>query len=126
MRTKEQMKEYQRLRREKLKGDTPAVPEKPVEPVAVRKAKEAPVAPVPCAECPRLRSEVVRLTAEVDRLRILAESLMNRPEISLPHRPPVDRPIPPKSPGKSKEKETDMEALRKRVLIEKMHRITGR
>ena len=154
-RTKEEMTAYRRVLRARKKAqlvtpavDVPVTPSKlaafPVTPTEKgRKVTPAentspcndatkcqsPTGPVPafipCAECSRLRDELTQARAELSRLRARVRELEAQPaKVDLPHLPPVARPLAPNPAGKALDR-TEAEALRLRVIADKVSRIRG-
>ena len=107
-----------RARKKAQKAVTPAAvtPRKTVTPIT----PVTPAAPVSCLDCARLRAEVSRLK---DRVREL-EARPVAVKVDLPHLPPVARPLAPAAAGKALDK-TEAEALRLRVVADKVSRIRG-
>jgi hypothetical protein len=128
-RTKEEMAKYRRELRARNKAQSVTSPEKaPVTPatpaenrpkchtqnVTLAPDHVTPAAPV-CLSC---QAKIAEIAALQERIKTLEA----QPRAALPHLPPVDRPVTPKPDGKTLDK-SEQEALRQRVIADKVNRI---
>jgi hypothetical protein len=135
LRSKEEMARYRRDLRARKKAQnvtpspassskrhtkkvTPA--KKNVLPARKAAAQDAPTLPTPCAECARLQAELDKERAESARLCERVKALLDKAEQPAPRIAPFL-----KDKVAAKAQETDADALRKRVIEQKVNRINN-
>lgn len=125
-RTKEENAAYTRDLRARKKAQKDVAPAVPAHVAPVAPAKSSTQVVAPCAECLRLREELTQVRAEVSRFRDRVRDLEAQPaavKVDRPPLPPVACPLAPAA-GKALDRD-EAEALRLRVVADKVNRIRG-